>query len=442
MRVLLLQAVSNFPYGEAVYPLGLARLAGVLAGSHQLAGLDLNLPPDPWSQIKALLTDFKPQAVCVSFRNLDPLAGNHVSWLPHLQALASLIKRQAPEAKLIAGGSGFSLFARRLMQEVPEIDLGVVGEAEHALPRILEGLPQGRVPAGVIQREGAGTVGGQFLHCPDFAELPPPSYAVFAPSDYLERNRYVAFMGLESKRGCPHHCSYCLYPLLQGCRVRLRPPKLVVGQMQTLAEQYGLEMVHFTDAVLNQPAAHLRAICEEMLNRGLRMQWTGFFREDAISAQDLELYQKAGLMTIYFSADGASEQALSLLDKGISLEQVKSASRAAAASGLITVYHFLVNLPGENQTTVDQTKGLLEEIINNHARLNNPAAMVFNNLRMYPGAALTRMIFAQGLADPEQDLLYPAYYNPPPWDGLRYELNAMCLQHEAATSSKSVQGDN
>ncbi len=440
MRVLLLQAVSNFPNGEAVYPLGLARLAGVLSGTHQLAGLDLNLHPDPWPPLKALLADFRPQAVCISFRNLDPLAGNHVSWLPHLKALASLVKRLSPEVALIAGGSGFSLFAGRLMQEVPEIDLGVKGEAEQVLPIILQGLPRGEVPPEVMRRADGGVIGGKFLHCADLAQLPPPSYEIFAPRDYLELNRYVAFMGLESKRGCPHSCSYCLYPLLQGCQVRLHPPGRVVDEMELLSQEHGLDMVHFSDAVVNQPAGHLRAICEEMLRRGLQMQWTGFFREDALNAADLELYKKAGLMAIYFSADGANQAALSLLNKGMSLEQVRRASDLAAASGLITVYHFLVNLPGENQYTVDETTRLLDEILEAHARANNPAAVVFNNLRLYPGAALTKLIFEQGLADPKQDLLYPAYYNPPPWDGLRYELSARCLQHEAAMAAGSGPG--
>jgi len=62
-----------------------------------------------------------------------------------------------------------------------------------------------------------------------------------------------------------------------------------------------------------------------------------------------------------------------------------------------------------------------------HDQARNPAAMVFNNLRPYPGAPLTARIMRAGLMDPRTDLLYPVYFNPPPFDGLRHELSAMSL---------------
>jgi radical SAM superfamily enzyme YgiQ (UPF0313 family) len=167
------------------------------------------------------------------------------------------------------------------------------------------------------------------------------------------------------------------------------------------------------------------------LRRGLKVGWTGFFREDGLRAEDLELYARAGLAAIYFSADGASDAALELLGKGFSLDEAAKAASLAAASGVVTVYHFLVNLPGENLGSIRQTKRLVDHILGEHARWGNPAAMVFNNLRLYPGAPLTEEILRRGLAAPGIDLLYPVYFNPPPHDGLRHELTARCLAREA-----------
>jgi len=427
MRVLLVQAVSAPFTGELVYPLGLARLARVLAGRHQLAGMDLNLDPHPWPALAARLEDFRPQAVCISFRNLDPLAGNHVSWLPQLQVLARLVRRHRPRALVIAGGPGFSLFARRLMAEVPELDLGVAGEAEQVLPALLQDPAGPPYPAGVLYRRDGALAGGGMSHLPECRRLPSPDWGLFPLGPYRRRNRYVAFMGVESKRGCPHRCSYCLYPVLQGGRVRLRSPRRVLDELEALQREQGLELVHFTDPVLNQPAAHLRALCRGMLERGLTLKWTGFFREDSLTPADLDLYQRAGLAAVYFSADGASAQALALLNKGLEPEQILAAARLVARRKILAVYHFLVNLPGENRRTVDQGRRLLETIMDIHQRHHAPPSMVFNNLRLYPGAPLTRRLLEQGLIPPDQDLLYPCYYNPPPWDGLRYQWEALCL---------------
>jgi anaerobic magnesium-protoporphyrin IX monomethyl ester cyclase len=430
MRVLLIQAVSTHDCGEVVFPLGLARLAAVISQQHEVQGLDLNFNPFPWPELVRTLDAFRPQVVGISFRNLDPLAGNLLSFVPHLKTLATLLKQHAPEASLVLGGSGFTLFAERLMAEVPEIDLAVAGEAEVVFPLLLENLAApGKVP-GAYWRTGPGAVARNrgIAHCQQLDSLPLPDWRLFDPRLYQDQNRYVAFMGVETKRGCPNNCRYCLYPVLQGQCLRLRTPARVVDELIRLQQEYGIRSVHFTDAVVNQPAEHLRAICQEMLRRGLEMGWTGFFREDTLSAQDLALYQKAGLLTMYFSGDGASDYTLKLLGKDLIQDQILAAARLAAASGILTVYHFLVNLPGETQSSIDQTRALLEQLFSLHASQGNLGAVVISNLRLYPGTPLTTEILKHRWIDPRQDLLYPTYFNPPPWDNLRHELTALSMR--------------
>jgi putative variant cofactor biosynthesis B12-binding/radical SAM domain protein 1 len=433
MRILLIQAISAPDGGEAVFPLGLARLAAVIRGQHELRGLDLNFNPFPWPELVRTLEDFRPQVVGISFRNLDPLAGNLLSFVPHLKTLAALLKQHAPGATLVLGGSGFTLFAPRLMDEVPEIDLAVAGEAEVVFPQLLQNLARPSMVPGVLGRFGAGGVARQrgIVHCQELDALPFPDWQLFNPRRYLDQNRYVAFMGVETKRGCPNKCSYCLYPVLQGRCVRLRTPARVVDELERLQLEYGIRSVHFTDAVVNQPAEHLRAICQEMLRRRLEIGWTGFFREDTLSDQDLALYQKSGLLTLYFSGDGASDYTLKLLGKNLVRDQILAAARLAAASGVLTVYHFLVNLPGETRISVDQTQDLLERLFSLHTLSGNLGAVVISNLRLYPGTPLTTEILKQRLIDPRQDLLYPTYFNPPPWDNLRHELTALCMRQGA-----------
>ena len=125
---------------NVVYPLGLARLSAAIDHRHEIAGLDLNLNPFPWPELARTLQEFKPQRVAISFRNLDPLAGNLLSFVPHLKTLAAIVRDHSPESTVILGGSGFSLFPRRLMEEVPEVDLGFCGEADGAFASLIEHL--------------------------------------------------------------------------------------------------------------------------------------------------------------------------------------------------------------------------------------------------------------------------------------------------------------
>ena len=145
----------------------------------------------------------------------------------------------------------------------------------------------------------------------------------------------------------------------------------------------------------------------------------------------MALYQKSGLLTLYFSGDGASDYTLKLLGKDLVREQILSAANLAAASGVLTVYHFLVNLPGETEGSVAETRNLLEQLFSVHAAYGNLGAVVLNNLRLYPGTPLTAEIIKHRLIVPRQDLLYPTYFNPPPWDHLRHELTAWCMRQGA-----------
>ncbi|MDZ7582174.1 MAG: cobalamin-dependent protein [Deltaproteobacteria bacterium] len=135
MRLLLIQCpTSHLGAGEKVYPIGLARLSALVPAHYEKECLDMNLHPDPWPVLKEVLETFKPQVAALSFRNIDPLAGHQASYLSSLQTTAAMVRCVVPDARIIAGGPAFSMFAPQLMRAVPEIDAGLVGEGEQVFP--------------------------------------------------------------------------------------------------------------------------------------------------------------------------------------------------------------------------------------------------------------------------------------------------------------------
>ena len=46
-------------------------------------------------------------------------------------------------------------------------------------------------------------------------------------------------IGVQTKRGCPQHCLYCLYGYLEGRQVRRRPPERVVQEIAGYCERWG-----------------------------------------------------------------------------------------------------------------------------------------------------------------------------------------------------------
>jgi len=431
MRVLFIQTPSvEGLSAERVYPIGMVLLAGRLQqAGHDVRLVDMNMEPDPYGAVKIALLEFAPEVVGLSLRNIDPLANRTASLVPPFLVTAKLVAALQPKAWLLAGGTGFSLFPERLMREAPEIHFGMVGEGETVLPQLLAALPHPPALPGLCRRVGeriqceppAGTVS---MHAYE-----PPRREILDPASYARINSYVPAIGIEAKRGCLYRCAYCVYPQLQGCQVRCRPPVAVVDEIEQLQDTYGVDRIHFTDSVVNAPAAQLEAICRELIRRNLRVRWSGFFREDAFTAAAASLYEEAGCECFSFSPDGLYQEALDLLDKQLTEEKILQAATAAAATNVISVYHFMVNLPGETAATVERSQRFLERIYALHESRRNLGTIVLNNVRILPNTPMEALARKAGIITPETDLLYPTYCNPKPFETLRYRLETLHLRH-------------
>jgi putative variant cofactor biosynthesis B12-binding/radical SAM domain protein 1 len=413
---------------ERVYPIGIVILAGSLhRKGYEVEILDMNLEIDPFGAVKKKLLSFRPDVVGLSFRNIDPLANKTSSLVPPFLVTARLVASIMPKSWLIVGGAGFSLFPERLMREAPQIHYGIIGEAETPLPLLLVSLENPPPIKGLCMRRGKRikiVVPSTRLAMAHYGR---PIRNLLNPSLYSGNNDYVPSIGIETKRGCPFHCAYCVYPRLQGRRLRCRSPRDVVNEMESLNKEYGIERFHFTDPIVNFPSDHIEAICREILLRKLKLKWDGFMREDYFDEKTAALFEKAGCECFSFSPDGLCQESLDVLDKRLSERDIMKAAGIAAMTDVISVYHFMVNVPGESKRTCDKGLRLLERVYDKHSRKKNLGTVVLNNIRILPGTQIEAVARASGVIGPETDLLYPTYYNPKPFDAFRYRLETLHL---------------
>lgn len=408
---------------EKVYPIGIVSLATHLKkAGHQVDLLDMNIEADPFGSLKDRLLGYRPEVVGFSLRNIDPLANKTSSLIPPFVTAVRLAAALLPRAFLVAGGTGFSLFPERIMRELPEIHYGLVGEAEASFPALLASLANPPGIKGLCRRDG-----GKVLVSPPSADYDMTRYVVPARELLSTRlyegiNNYVPAIGIETKRGCPLNCTYCVYPRLQGKKLRCRRPAGVVDELEFLHREYGIKNFHFNDPVVNIPSGHLETICRELLRRKIRIAWSGFFREDHLDDLNIGLFEEAGCNCFSFSPDGLCDESLKVLGKNLSQEAVLKAAGLAARTEVVTMYHFMVNVPGENSRTIDSGLRLLDRIYELHSRKRNLGTVVLNNIRLLPGTPIAEIAMKEGVIRPETDLLYPVYYNPRPYETLRYRL--------------------
>lgn len=424
MRTLLVQTPSVEGFSqEKVYPIGIVTLATHLKkAGYEIELMDMNIELDQFGALKEKLLNYRPEVVGLSLRNIDPLANKTSSLVPPFVVIAKMVAALLPEVWILAGGTGFSLFPERLMQEVPEIDYGIVGEAETSLPLLLASLDNPPALKGLCYREGKRVHINPPSKDYDMSRYLVPDRELLSLKFYDGINSYVPTIGIETKRGCSLHCTYCVYPHLQGKNLRCRQSSTVVDELEFLHKEYGVKTFHFNDPVLNMPAGHLEEICREILRRKLKITWSGFFREDHLDEKNIRLFEEAGCNCFSFSPDGLCDESLKVLGKKLSADDILKAATLAAQTDVCTMYHFMVNVPGENEQTIEKGMRLLDRIYELHSAKRNLGTLVLNNIRLLPGTPLAKLARKEGTIRPETDLLYPAYYNPHPYEALRYRL--------------------
>ena len=127
-----------------------------------------------------------------------------------------MIKKINPEIKIIAGGPEVTYDVQDWMKEVAEFDFIVIGEGEQTFKQLLSALASGadfsEVP-GIAYRTGESIQMNPQRNKLDLKELPSP-YRFEEDLPHLSKR--VTY--LETSRGCPFSCQFCLSSIEVGVR--------------------------------------------------------------------------------------------------------------------------------------------------------------------------------------------------------------------------------
>jgi radical SAM superfamily enzyme YgiQ (UPF0313 family) len=400
-KVLLLSA-NRCTAPDPVFPLGLTCLnAALREAGHATHWLDVQVAGDA---LEPALAQFGPDVVGISLRNIDDvLIRKQETYFGDLTALVSRV-RAARSCPVVLGGSGFSVFPKRLL-ELSGADFGIQGEGEAAFLALLQALETGgdlaNVP-GLVHRRAATTV----VNPPKTGPLSSPFLVADRPARVVAHYlRTGGMLNVQTQRGCAHTCCYCTYPLIEGHAHRRRPPEEIAEDFAQLQAQ-GARYAFVVDSIFNSTPRHIVETCEAILRRGLALQWGCFLRPQGLTPDLMTLMRRAGLAHAEFGADSFCDAVLAEYGKHFTFEDVLQASAAAHAAGVDYCHFLIAGGPGETPAT-------LEEGYRNSLHLSGAVMMAVVGMRIYPGTALHRRALREGCITPDTDLLPPAYYLAP-----------------------------
>lgn len=312
MKILLVQSWLGRAQ-HPVMPLGLASIAASLA-SHEVRIEDLNLSISPMERLRSVLTDFKPEAIGFSLRNADTTSYcDRYSYIPQFLQQIELASLLCPEAYILAGGAGFSIFPDQIMGSSPLIQCGVIGHGE----LIIEDLLRHRATG--LHR---GKAGGFVL----------PRY------DLVEVNRYIPFesnlsMGVEVNRGCNLGCRYCSYSAISGKSVKERALELIETDIEQLLGFHASHLFLIAP-ILNSSRERGIKVAEMIRALNSGVSWEAYHSPVGFDREYAELIRNSGCSAVSFSPDAGTSRQMKNMGKDYDVSDLESAIKSAVFSGI------------------------------------------------------------------------------------------------------------
>jgi radical SAM superfamily enzyme YgiQ (UPF0313 family) len=274
--------------------------------------------------------------------------------LPATLFVFRLVRKKFPHIKNIMGGGIFSIQLTRgspnleifLEKTRGCIDKVVIGKGE---PFFLEYL-EGRLPK--EQRlVAAGELG---ISGPVFPGLDMYDFSDFDPHHYH-------YQGAQGSTSCPNQCSFCNVASFYG-EYRIKDPRQPVAEMKEMYETYGTQVFFMLDSMLNEVAD---GIASELSKSDVSLYWDGYFRVDPSCTRGKAFtWRQGGFYRARIGVESGSQKVLDLMNKGITVEQIKETVSNLAFAGIKTTAYIVIGHPGETEEDFQQTLDLMEELKN------------------------------------------------------------------------------
>jgi len=348
MRTLLIN--PPYPLSEIpTIPMGLAYIAAVLErAGKEVQILDLLVSRYSREKIRDKIADYQPDIIGISAVTMN---------YPIATSILQYCKMVNKNITTVIGGPHVTFCPVETLNEAPWIDIVVRGEGEQTMLDIASRKKLDDIDGIAFRSDGIKlTSERRFIQNLD--ELPLPARHLFPLAKYQALHGHCSLI---TGRGCPFHCIFCAGPRMGGRKPRFRNPKLVVDEMEQVLA-YGFKEINVQDDLLTVNHRHLRTICDEIITRGLKFNWSAFSRVDTVNPEILRKMKDAGCTWISYGVESGNQQILDKVEKKITLEKIRYGVKLAKEAGINVLSSFILGLPGETRETLEETVNFAEEL--------------------------------------------------------------------------------
>jgi anaerobic magnesium-protoporphyrin IX monomethyl ester cyclase len=227
-----------------------------------------------------------------------------------------------------------------------------------------------------------------------FLDAPQPAW------DLLDISRYSLplvdrpYLMVETSRGCPYSCDFCVAPIHQGHKFRERSAKALVDEIERCHRELGVDFFYLWGDTVTLNVKSFSAFCDELIARNLPIQWFGNARADNLTDPAfVRRLRRAGCWMLALGVETESEEVRKEMVKRLERQKIQLAFRNLRDAGIKSFAFFIFGYPGETVASMAQTVEYAIEL--------DPDFANFYPAVPYPGTALYDKCLREGLLSPE-----------------------------------------
>lgn len=305
-----------------------------------------------------------------------------------------------PQAQAVLGGGAVSVFYEQLGPSLPPGTVVSVGEGETLLEKLIQKQSLATERCYVVGQENPRS--GLVHETPQSIQKTACDYTYIEEiwpelEYYLEGDFYI---GVQTKRGCPHNCCYCIYTVIEGKQVRINPTIEIIREMRQLYDR-GIRNFWFTDAQFIPARRYIDDVVEllqAILAEGMTdIHWAAYIRADNLTPELADLMVKTGMNYFEIGITSGSQELVRKMRMGYNLRTVLESCRYLKAAGfqdLVSV-NYSFNVIDEREETIRQTLRYHRELEAIFGKEKVEPAIFFIGLQ--PHTHLEEFAFKQGI---------------------------------------------
>lgn len=299
---------------------------------------------------------------------------------------------------LFCFGPHASTAPRASMERALDVDGMVVGEPEDALVRLsmldsLEGASA--IPSLTLRRQDTivdHQAHGTYL---GFTEMPAPAWDLVPLHLYKLPLVGKSYAIVETSRGCPYACDFCVAPIIQGHKFRERSAKHIIDEIETLHRERGLEYFYFWGDTVTLNAKTFSEICGELIGRNLKIKWFANARADnLVDPAFVQRLRRAGCWMLSMGIESASDDTRQEMLKRLDRHKIRIAFENLREADIKSFAFFIYGYPGDTSASMERTTDYALEL--------DPDFANFYPAVPYPGTTLYDKCIQDGLL-PDED---------------------------------------